>query len=100
MESKSRSVLSSGPLMVGMDLKQTRTRSRPLSRATSGRGNLWGCIGTGRARCEEDGRAQQDRLRAVRSQTSRVNNNGTKQYRTVDRESQVTGRVQQRKGRS
>ncbi|CAI9594138.1 unnamed protein product, partial [Staurois parvus] len=44
VESKSRSVLSPGPLMVGMDLKQTRTRSRPLSRPASGRGNHWGCM--------------------------------------------------------
>ncbi|CAI9606555.1 unnamed protein product [Staurois parvus] len=29
-----------------------------------------------------------------------VDNNGTKRYRTVDRESQVTGRIQQRKVRS
>ncbi|CAI9558797.1 unnamed protein product, partial [Staurois parvus] len=37
-ESKSQFACSPGPLMVGMDLEQTETRSRPLSTSGYGRG--------------------------------------------------------------
>ncbi|CAI9531670.1 unnamed protein product, partial [Staurois parvus] len=43
--------------MVGMDLVQTGTRSRPLSAAGSGRGHWQGSVGT-----ESDGKRQADLL--------------------------------------